>query len=453
MSKVCYSSFMKTEPTIISLDKTTADNAHIGGGKFAGLAKVKPLLEKYKKLYGLEIAIPKTYAISVEAFDKYDIAYNGVPAELVNEAMKCLVACGGNAAVRSSADIEDFGGLSHSGEFESVLFVKNKAQMTKALETVYASSQNVENAKMGIIIQPMIDTPQMAGVAYSQDFNGDPMVVINWTQGKPANFLLVNKENGNLTKVSKYAKTKGDLQLFGFNDLNTQDPQICLNAYSGDCMTMLPITCLRDWNLQYISQITALSNHLEQDLHYPVDLEFAISQDGKINVLQQRPYIMNNKYVIKRFQNGDWAGYSKDNPIIAGEVRIVDIKRGQDTAKAPANEEFKNKILLSKNSETSNGYSILAWADAKDNILQSKLKIDACHRIHSEVYGHYGNQFRERGTPFLSTNRNKEFQNVNDGDWLKIDLRTGKFKIYPPKDKRFNIGHIVQSIQQSKTRQ
>ena len=40
---------MKKYQNIISLDDATPDKAHIGGGKFVGLAQIKPLLAKYKE--------------------------------------------------------------------------------------------------------------------------------------------------------------------------------------------------------------------------------------------------------------------------------------------------------------------------------------------------------------------------------------------------------------------
>lgn len=430
-------------------------DAHMGGGKFAGLAQIRPLLEKYKEQYGTEFDLPQTYAITTEAYDKYNIAQNGIPEELIHQAMHCLAACGGNVAVRSSADIEDKEGKTHSGEFESVLSVKNKRQMQKALQTVYASAQKVPNAKMGVVIQPMIEKPRMAGVLYSQDFNGDPLVVINWTQGKPANFLLVNKEQGNLTKISKYSKTEQNLKLFEFCDIAAKNEKALLHGVCCDnLMGIFNVCNLEYYNIQYIAQLTALANHLEKDLNYPVDLEFAIAENGKISILQQRPYVMNNQYVVKQFENGDWAGYLKDTPIIAGEIKLVDIKASEENKyqKAKENGEFSNKILLSKNPEKNCGFHILAWTDMHSNILRSKLKIDACYRIHAQLYGHYGNQFRERGTPFLSTTRNNEFQKLNDGDWLKIDLRTGEFKTYPKKDKTFNIANVVQMVKQAKSK-
>ncbi len=439
---------MEEYKNIISLDNTTPDKAHIGGGKFVGLAQIKPLLAKYKEQYGVDFDLPKTFAITTDAFKKYDIAHNGIPEDVINQAMQCMVACGGNVAVRSSADIEDLSGKTHSGEFESVLSVKNKQQIIAALQKVYQSAQNVNGAQMGVIIQPMIDTPTMAGVLYSQDFNGDPLVAINWTQGKPANFLLVNKEQGNLTKISKYVRTDDGYKLFEFPDIKTRNSHNILHSAFDNCMGMVPVKCLQDRNMQYITQLTALANHLEKDLGYPVDVEFAISKNGKISVLQQRPYIMNNNYVVKQLENGDLVGYNKNNPIVAGEVKIVDyFISTEEFKRAKENKDFANKILLSKNARRNDSFAILACVDSDENVLQSKLKIDACYRIHSELYGHYGNQFRERGTPFFSTQRNAEFQHVKDGDWLKIDLRTGTFKTFPQKDKSFNIANVVQMLQ------
>ena len=120
---------MIREYDILSLENAENSYAPFSGGKFKGLVKLKKLVDKYNQKFGLDIAIPETYAISSEVFDRYDILHKGVPEELVNKAMEYVVKLGGNVAVRSSADVEDGMGKTYSGQFASVLSVKNKSQM------------------------------------------------------------------------------------------------------------------------------------------------------------------------------------------------------------------------------------------------------------------------------------------------------------------------------------
>lgn len=437
---------------LISLDQnTTPELANSCGGKFSGLHKIADLIKKWQKEYDVDIQIPQTFAIPTDVYDKYDIKAKGVPEEIVNEAMQALVACGGCVAVRSSADIEDQEGKTNSGAFKSVLFVKNKTQMREALKKVYASAENVEDANMGIIIQPMIETPKMAGVAYSQDFNGDQMVVVNWTQGKPADYLLVNKEEGTVTKVAKYLNDKSSydvsLELFTFDKINSDNDKEILHTAINNMMGPMSTMMLNSFGYKSLTSLVALCNHLEKELNYPVDLEFAIAENGKLNILQQRPYIMNPNYIVKNFDNGDWIGYNKKQPIVMGEVLVVD-ECSDKIRERMRNQEYDNKILLSKNSH-SNSYFVLAYAREGMN---SKLRIDAEYRIHNQVYGHYGNEFRENAQPFISTKRKEDFANVETGDYMKIDLRTGDFKIYPQKDKTFNVANVLQMLSNNKSK-
>ena len=125
---------------IINIDEVVVEDKNIGGGKFAGLVELKALVDKYNKEFGCNIRVPKCFCIPVDFFDEYEKT-GKVSDELVNEAMCCLVGLGGNVAVRSSCDVEDKKGKTHSGQFETILNVKNKKQMRKAIEKVYASAK------------------------------------------------------------------------------------------------------------------------------------------------------------------------------------------------------------------------------------------------------------------------------------------------------------------------
>lgn len=149
---------------ILNIDNVSPQYARSAGGKFAGLAHVKPLIDKYVAQYNVPLAIPETYGI------KIDTPHN----RSFDAAMHAMDVCGGNVAVRFSADIKDVSGKTYSGAFESVLNVDNKDKMKDALDVVYGSAKNVPGAKMGVIIQQMIANPDIAGVLYSSDFNGTP---------------------------------------------------------------------------------------------------------------------------------------------------------------------------------------------------------------------------------------------------------------------------------------
>ncbi len=156
---------------ILDLNTVNTKTAKSAGGKFAGLAHVKPLIDKYVSQYNVPLAIPETYGI------KIDTPRN----RALDAAIRAMNACGGIVAVRSSADIEDASGKTYSGASESVLNVDNKDKMKDALDTVYQSASCVPGAKMGIVIQRMITAPKIAGVIYSADFaninDGDVMEI------------------------------------------------------------------------------------------------------------------------------------------------------------------------------------------------------------------------------------------------------------------------------------
>lgn len=235
------------------------------------MATIKPLIDKYVAEYHVPLAIPETYAILI----------NTPQSRAFDAAMRAMDACGGNVAVRSSADIEDVSGKTHSGAFESVLNVDNRDKMKDALDTVYGSASRVPNAKMGVIIQRMIANPDTAGVVYSQDFNGDPMIVINYTIGRPANMLLVNRDKGDLTKISKYVSNceNCDLRRFQFPDIHsTNEEETVHTMYKNMCPPVALASIKQHWELEKIFNLAALANHMESDLGYPVDIEFAIDK-------------------------------------------------------------------------------------------------------------------------------------------------------------------------------
>ncbi len=276
----------------------------------------------------------------------------------------------------------------------------------------------------------------MAGVLYSVDFNGDPYNVINYTIGHPSNYLLVNQEQGNISKIGKYHDDPyGYFERLKFSDIRPDNPnRVHMSDGKGSYKLLIKTIFQHKW--ENIFRLAALANHMESDLGHPVDVEFALEPNGVINILQQRPYIINPDYIVQHTKNDDWIGYNRHSPIIRGEVKIVDnVKTFAELDRATKHSTWAGKILLSKEPEHNNSFQILTMYDyaTKSNTFRTVLHIDAGHRIHHELYGHFGNEWRERGTPFLSTKRASDFANVHDGDIMEMDMRTTQFKILPQK--------------------
>lgn len=414
---------MKNLIDIVALEDVTTENAFCGGGKFAGLAKIQTLLKEYNAKYHLDFAIPQTYAIALDAYDKYNIAKNGVPEELLNQAMYCLVKLGGNVAVRSSADVEDQENKSFSGEFDSVLSVKNRSQMAEALAKVYDSAQKAAGAKMGIVLQSMVDTPKMAGVAYSQTWYGnEPFIILNYTQNSLAADLLAGKRytGADLFAVSKPLFMEGQnftrLDLEKFND-----PKYNL-VYVDGYRTPQMIASPQDRE-KYKNQIllAALCSQLEGDLGYPVDMEFAVSKNNQINILQQRPYKLPEFYEI-RIDDYTLSNLSPNKTVITGKVGIVDGWR-KGTPKEDCD------INICRTGKTTFIFTKDSFGVFPDFLTANKSLFNA-------NYNHHGNMSREGldFTYFEYRGPEKKFDSLKDGDYLYLDLITGDCIIYPQEE-------------------
>ena len=195
--------------------------------------------------------------------------------------------------------------------------------MRKALEKVYASAKNVEGARMGIIIQQMIDEPLLAGVVYSETWYGDPFVVLNYVENKLAdNLVSRGGDSGKLFAVGKIL-TDENHNMIRFN-LKTLDDLSYNMMFYKNIRVNSPEKVTNDDREEYKKQflLTAIAMQLEQDLGYPVDMEFAISKKGEVNVLQQRPYVL-PKFYEKRIDGKTTTYFSLDKNIIEGRVKFI----------------------------------------------------------------------------------------------------------------------------------
>ena len=383
--------------------------------------------------------------------------------EVLVEAVKAMHAAGGNVAVRSSADIEDGTNKSYSGAFETVLNVSTVDQMRKALETVYQSADNVslgdgKKPKMSVLIQRMIEKPEYAGVVYSEDFDGDPVAVINYVQGKTAENLLRGEEKGKCLKIGKCVKkdSKEPEEYGDFSLFMPEDYQRILNhevvfskkvkfksekgeyAYGG----FYP---LLDRRLDTVMiSLTAMVNKLEKDLGHPIDMEFAASK-SKIYLLQQRPYLSQQNFIIKTLENGDVVGYFKDQPVITtvmtDKFSPVYEEKYSDYLKNPSDafwnlsghafvfehekkfyHEVDGKLVHKRNRVKPYDYAAQAMWYKKG---KADIVVDNAIGLVELLYGHYGNEIREMGQPFWISLKGDALKGVKAGEKVRIDLSKG----------------------------
>jgi len=404
--------------TIISLNNVNANTANIGGGKFAGLYQLKTQLKKYNAQYKMNFVVPDTFVIPVSRFDDYK-KYASVSEDLINSAMFYADKLGGNVAVRSSADIEDKKRKTYSGQFESVLNVKTRDQMAVALNTVYASAAKVPNAKMGVILQSMVSEPQMAGVVYSETFLGGPFIVMHYVQNDFADKLLSDKH---FSGFHRFATSKPvfdkNHDIIRFNLSNIDNLEYNMMFYPNSFTGSPQKVSAQDREI-YRNHflISALCSELEPDLGHPVDMEFVVSKDNKINIVQQRPYCLPEFYEIQIDEHTK-SVFSPEKPIIEGCVGFIDGIR-------PVPTQEYNDINIWKSGETVHVFT-------KNSVgVKFKFEFDWSNSPFDGLYGHHGNMLRENldFTVLETWGRRADFENIKPGDYIRVNMLTGKFNV------------------------
>jgi len=163
-------------------------------------------------------------------------------------------ADGWSVAVRSSSAFEDSASESKAGHFLSLLGIFDRHSIASAIEQVQSSGPS-----MAVVIQPLIH-PAFAGVAFSCD----PLtyarndVVIAWTRGL-ADRLVAGDDPG--TRI--VADRRGNLK-------------------SG--IWPLPDSLL-------VELVTSI-DRIEKTMDGPVDIEWAIDEDGQLWLVQARRVVL-----------------------------------------------------------------------------------------------------------------------------------------------------------------
>ena len=406
----------------VDLDITNKRYGNKAGGKFFGLLQAKDILNEVAKKYDLHFKIPKTYAIphriqyqfeNPKTWNNFDRMY-----ETSCELMRF---CGGNVAVRSSANIEDAGGSTFSGAFSSVLNVNNEAMMRSALYDVYMSRYNkqveqnpfigISDVKMGVIIQEMIDSPDFAGVIYSEGYQRQPFNVIRYVKNKNADELLNNKERGVTKRVMKIATSKynnKDIACIMPRIINNRD-NFNFHEYNRGVKKLSPEHIEKNIKM---FKLIALVNYFELKLGHPIDMEFAIKNDD-IYILQQRPYIKPT-FETKWLNNYCMTIYNPKHPVIQGRVTILDDEY----------DHSQNDIVILKKDKT----AIIQIGNYKD--------IETQIAIEENLYNHLGNNIRENSNLstmfFYDTNMpdSSIVNRIKTGDIVRIDLCLGKIDLW-----------------------
>ena len=402
-----------SEYEIFSLNDVNAYIASIGGGKFAGLCKIKELIPRYNAQYGMNFMIPSTCVIPIIYFDDYQKT-GRVPDDLINTSMVYAKKLGGNIAVRSSADVEDEKGKTYSGQFESVLNVKTREQMAIALNTVYASAAKVPNAKMGVILQSMVPAPKMSGVAYSETWYGAPFIVLNYTENDYADKILSGNMGSDRFATSKPVFDK-ERNMHRLNLLRINNPEYDLMFYEHNHVKSATKQDREQYKKHFL--ISALCSQLEQDLGYPIDMEFVVSDNGTVSIVQQRPYCLPEFHTLQ-IDEHTTSVFSPEKTIIEGRVGFVDSPHPWR-----ANKDFDINIWKADD---------CVHIFTKDSVgVKIRFEFDWGNSPFDAEYTHHGNMSRE-GLDFtvLETyGRKHEFENIKQGDYMIVDMLTGKFCI------------------------
>lgn len=157
--------------------------------------------------------------------------------------------------VRSSAINEDTLMESHAGQYESVLNVVGKEQLQKSINAVKSSFQD-QNPQNQIFVQPMLSQVEMSGVVFTR----------NPSSG--GYYYVINYDDTTGTTDTITSGTKRNSKLF-----------YCFR-------TVMPED-------ERLAGVILMAQELERILeHQNLDIEFAISSDHVLYLLQVRPLIM-----------------------------------------------------------------------------------------------------------------------------------------------------------------
>lgn len=241
---------------IVGLSDLGADAAERFGGKADGL----------RRLCEAGARVPDGFAVAISRVgpDGWDTA----ALDAFRARVAALLAAG-PVAVRSSAAGEDAAGRSFAGLFESVLDVGSVDEALAAAHRVVASAAAPRVAAyapgpapaVGLVVQRCL-SPRVAGVCFTRDPSGrDRAVVVEAVRGRGDALVSGRREPG---RYRVYRSGLGWLETRAEGDAE-----------------VLPLSTAE--------RIAAEAATLADRLGEPLDLEWALTDDGALHWLQARP--------------------------------------------------------------------------------------------------------------------------------------------------------------------
>ncbi|MEW2354021.1 PEP/pyruvate-binding domain-containing protein [Spirillospora sp. NPDC029432] len=162
----------------------------------------------------------------------------------------------GRLIVRSSAGAEDAAAESLAGRFLTVPAVAGRDDLAAAVDRVFASYGEPDAADQ-VLVQPELLAPRLSGVAFTRDPNGGaPYTVINWSEG-------------GLTDTVTGGRVDGLRCWYGAR-------------YSGRARPPEPVAGVP----ALLAELRRLTGHDR------LDVEFAVSAEGELILLQVRPLVV-----------------------------------------------------------------------------------------------------------------------------------------------------------------
>lgn len=231
-----------------------------------------PALPKHLPVGGKARGLSQLAAFGMHVPDAYVVI--GAQAPLAPGRLEQLLDSlgGGPVAVRSSAEAEDGAEASFAGQFDTVLGVRGPQEVAAAIAqcvasvenahaSAYTSDRSVDHGAMAVVIQRMID-PQFSGVTFTVDpvSHRRDRLVIDVVAGLGEKLVSGEAEPDHFVLSPKYEIISETLAA---NPTNISE------------------------NL--VTQIAREARQIAASFEAPLDLEWAVDQDGTLWWLQARP--------------------------------------------------------------------------------------------------------------------------------------------------------------------
>ena len=139
--------------------------------------------------------IPLTYVLEQQVFEDYLREPNST-IQKIEEEIEDLLSINKKYALRSSTNIEDSIGYSYAGQFLTVLNVKNKSDIIRAIIDIWKSSIEAKivdytknmgkigsSVKTSVIIQEMVESKYSGAVFTKNPLTGFDEIIIELVEG------------------------------------------------------------------------------------------------------------------------------------------------------------------------------------------------------------------------------------------------------------------------------